>query len=317
MYGAVGMAILVAFAAMPSVAAAQSLQLSGGADGRATNEQEDLKIDGMHVRLDGLFLNLRKVWSDQFGDRWIGVAQADFDDNFNRIRPYQVYLQYKGPLGRWNVRAGHFLLPFGLLASYDTERLLLQGIERQSLGIRKDTGIMALGRFGSWDYSASITDGLADVRLWSRGSSPVSTGRLAWVHGTTQIGVSTLVGHVLLDPDFGIGTGFQKERRGGVDVTHMGGPLTIRGEATTGTINGRMMNAAVVLADYAITSKLELNSRYADWPMAGRSHQPGIGLTYQLRSGLFVRAADSYQFGERNHNVVAFQMYYEFSKSVF
>lgn len=66
---------------------AQSLQVSGGLDARMTNERESLTETGpFQPQLTGAFLNLRKVWSDGYGDRWIGVAQADFDDNFQRVR---------------------------------------------------------------------------------------------------------------------------------------------------------------------------------------------------------------------------------------
>lgn len=163
-----------------TAARAQGLQLSGGLDGRLTNDREpDGEDPGTRARLEGAFLNLRKVWSDDLGDRWIGVAQVDVDDNARRIRPYQVYLQYKGPLGVWNLRGGHYLLPFGLLATYDTERLLLEGLEKTSLGIRKDTGVALLGRLGSWDYAASLTDGLSDVRFVDGDARPTFTGRLA------------------------------------------------------------------------------------------------------------------------------------------
>lgn len=282
---------------------------------RLTNAQTDSAPPDSteHLRLEGVFLNVRKVWSDDMGDRWIGVAQVDFDDNFQRIRPYQLYLQYKGPLGKWNIRGGYFLLPFGLQATYDTERLLLQGLERSSLGIRKDGGAMVFGRFGSWDYAASVTDGLSDVRFVDSGANPVLTARLAYVRGDTQIGISTLVGRVLLNPDFGIGSGFQRERRAALDVTHFFGPLALRAEIVGGTNDGHPVGGGLILADHALTPKLELNTRYADWSEGGEHHSPGLGLTYQLRTGLFARAAYSHQFRERNKHAFSFQLYYEFS----
>ncbi|MCM8778174.1 MAG: hypothetical protein NC834_00025 [Candidatus Omnitrophica bacterium] len=81
------------------------------------------------MELEGLFLNFRKVFSDAKGDRLIAVGQLDMDQNFEKIRPYQTYFQYKGPLGKWNIRAGHYILSFGLLSDYDTERLVLKAIE--------------------------------------------------------------------------------------------------------------------------------------------------------------------------------------------
>ena len=298
-----------------SSAQAQSLQVSGGLDARVTNERESGAETGpFQPQLTGAFLNLRKVWSDEFSDRWIGVAQADFDDNFIRVRPYQVYLQYRGPLGKWNVRAGHYLLPFGLLASYDTERLVLQGLEKTSLGIRKDTGLEAFGRYGSWDYTVSLSDGLSDQRFIDSRANPVVTARVAYVQGDAQLGFSTLVGRVLLDPEFGFTRPDARERRFAVDATKSFGPLTVRAEGVGGTDNRRGVGGGVFLGDYALTPKLELNTRYDYWNTQNAGHGPGLGLTYQLRQGLFLRTAGTYQSRRDDHYGFTVQLYYEFSK---
>ena len=308
----VAMAYVSGFLGM---AQAQSLQVSGGLDARATNERESLTETGpFQPQLTGAFLNLRKVWSDGYGDRWIGVAQVDFDDNFQRVRPYQLYLQYKGPLGKWNLRAGHYLLPFGLLATYDTERLVLQGLEKTSLGIRKDTGMEAFGRYGSWDYAVSLSDGLSDVRLYDSRANPVLTARIAYVQGDAQIGFSTLIGRVLLDPELDLGRPDARERRFAVDSTKSFGPLTMRAEAVAGTDNGRAVGGGVFLGDYALTPKLELNTRYAYWNTGAGGHEPGLGFTFQIHQGLFFRSAGTYQSRRDEHYGFTLQLYYEFSK---
>lgn len=303
--------ILIA-AAAPAVRA-QGIQISGGLDGRATTLEEP---DSERIRLEGAFLNFRKVWSNALGDRWIGVAQGDFDDTLRRVRPYQVYLQYKGPLGRWNVRAGHYLLPFGLLATYDTERLLLQGLEGVSLGIRKDSGVEVLGRFGSWDYTASVSDGLSDVKLADSRANPLVTGRLAYVRGDMQAGFSALVGSALIDREFGIGRDRLRERKFALDATKSFGPLTVRSEAVAGTDDGRTVGGGIFLGDYALTPRLELNTRYAGWSRGGTLHSAGAGLTFQLRPGLFARAAQVREFGREKRNGFTVQLYYEFSRQL-
>ncbi len=254
-----------AFSALALSALAEGLQLSGGVDGRYTHENHP-QHDNAELR--GLFLNLRQVWSDESGDRWIGVAQADFDHNFEDIRPYQVYLQYKGPLGKWNVRAGLYLLPFGLLATYDTERLLLNGIENTSLGIRQDVGAQVFGRFGDWDYAVSVSDGLSNIRFADSRANPVLTARLAYVKEDWQVGLSTLIGRpwARFEPLVGeeeSSARFTQERMFALDAMKSFGPLTLRAEASGGTNNGRGVWGGVVLADYALLPKLELNTRYA------------------------------------------------------
>ena len=307
--------VMVYVSGLSKVVQGQSLQVSGGLDARVTNESESVPETGpFQPRLTGAFLNLRKVWSDGYGDRWIGVAQADFDDNFQRVRPYQLYLQYKGPLGKWNLRAGHYLLPFGLLATYDTERLVLQGLEKTSLGIRKDTGIDALGRYGSWDYAVSLSHGLSDVRLYDSRANPVLTARVAYVQGDAQLGFSTLIGRVLLDPEFDLGRPDARERRFAIDATRSFGPLTMRAEAIAGTDNGRTVGGGVFLGDYALTPKLELNTRYAYWDTQNVGHGAGAGFSYQLHQGLFFRSAGTYQSRRDDHYGFTLQLYYEFSK---
>jgi hypothetical protein len=306
---------LVMLAGVISTTHAQGLQLSGGVDARVTNERESGGEDaGTRALVEGAFLNLRKVWSDDVGDRWIGVAQVDVDDNARRIRPYQVYLQYKGPLGAWNVRAGHYLLPVGLLATYDTERLLLQGLEKTSLGIRKDTGVELFGRFGSVDYAASLTDGLSDIRFIDADARPMVTARIAYVRGDSQVGVSTLVGRVLVDPDFGHEGGPVRQRRVVLDATTSRGPLTVRAEAVAGTNDARRVNGGLLLGDYALTPKWELNTQYAYWSRREEPHAIGLGVSYQIRSGLLLRAADTYRVGKDNRHEFSFQIYYEFSR---
>ena len=296
---------------------AQGVQVSGGIDARVSNTEpenpDEAVDDSARAWLQGAFLNFRKVWSDSLGDRWIGVAQVDAEDNFDRIRPYQVYLQYKGPLGRWNVRGGHFLLPFGLLTTYDTERLVFQGLERTSLGIRKDTGAEVFGRVGAWDYAVSGTDGLSDVTLTDPRANPVLTGRLAYVRDTLQVGISTLAGRVVPDPAFGNGTDVLRQRRIALDATDSFGPLTMRAEGTLGTTNGTNVGGGVVLGDYALTPRLEVNSRYAYWSETV-GHIAGGGLTYQIRTGTLLRVADEYHFNQDRHHAFTVQFYYEFSR---
>lgn len=105
----------------PAAVQAEGLNVSGGLDARAQTGDEDSFAAG--------FLNLRQVIEQDGVDRWILVGQLDSGENFESPLLYQTYAQLKGPLGRWNVRAGRFIAPFGLLASYDSERLVLNTIE--------------------------------------------------------------------------------------------------------------------------------------------------------------------------------------------
>jgi hypothetical protein len=136
------------------------------------------------------------------------------------------------------------LLPFGLLAAYDTERLILQGLEKISLGIRKDTGLMVLGHLGPWDYAASLSDGLSDVRVFDSRANPVFTGRLAYVRNDGQVGFSTLIGRILLDPDFGNQGGRVSERRIASMRRSRSGGSRLGSKGTPGPMTGVPWRAA-------------------------------------------------------------------------
>jgi len=235
--------------AVASPVLGQAVQLSGGVDGRFTYLSSTQETDAI-VR--GVFLNLRKVWRDESGDRWIAVAQGDLDDNLERLRPYQVYLQSKGPLGHWNVRVGHFLLPFSLLATYDTERLPLQGLEGLSLGMRKDTGVQVLGFAGRFDYAVALTSGGGERRRYDRRAEPVLTARFACVDDASQLGFSLLSGRPL--PKAGEKTSATppQKRRFALDLTRFAGPLTLHVEAVAGNDGGRAVRGGLFLADVAL-----------------------------------------------------------------
>lgn len=307
--------VLTILLILPSkVSLPSGLQISGGADTRLVNtggKEND-------IELEGLFLNLRKVFSDEKGDRLIAVGQIDFDNNFNDIRPYQTYLQYKGPLGKWNIRAGHYILPFGLLSSYDTERLVLKTVEDLNLGIKLDTGIELLGFFGDFDYAISLSQGVGRNRLTDIDNNKLVAARLGWQGNDISLGLSGLVGNVLTEENSvirkDIGLNNIYEKRVGLDITKYIGPLVLRGEVNIGEDDNEAVGGGVILADYAITPKLELNLKYARWQRKGGRNFAGVGISYELYKGLFLKIANEYQFGKEDKNVATLQVYFEFSR---
>ncbi len=303
-------------AAICPVLAGGAPAISGGLDVRAWHSSEPR---GSDAELAGLFLNARQVWSDAAGDRWIGVAQVDADHNFDDVRPYQVYLQYKGPLGKWNVRVGHYLLPFGLLAQQDTERLLLTGIEDTNLGMRKDIGVQFLGRAGEWDYAASVSSGASGIRFIDSRADPVASVRVAVVREDWQVGVSGLAGRpwARFAPLIGEGAAaarFTRERRVAIDFLKTWDRLTLRAEAAGGTDDGDAVWGGAVFADYVLLPRLELNSRYVHWRRTATADALGVGVTFDAGRGWFLRVAHHHEFGDRDRNLFVGQIYYEFSR---
>lgn len=293
-------------------ARAQTRAISGGVDVRGTAMRES----DPELVLEGLFLNFRQVFRDDLGDRWIAVVQGDADHNFERVRPYQTYVQYKGPLGRWNLRAGHFLLPFGLLADYDTERLVLNAIELQGIGIKLDTGLEALGYAGTWDWAISASSGVG--RRWpdEPGDHFAAVARVARGSDNAKIGLSALSGTVLTDPEFPEGETTVQQRKVAVDGTLLVNQWSLRTEASGGTEDGRRAGAAVVLGTYGARSWIDLDGKYSVIARGETQHAVGIGASVRLGRGFVLRPAAISEFTQKGtqYGLVA-QLYFDFSKS--
>lgn len=306
-------ALLLPLIIAPHEACAQGVQVSGGMDARYIAEGGTQKAE-----VEGLFLNFRKVISDEGGDRWILVGQVDAERNFREIRLYQTYLQHKGPLGKWNIRAGHYILPFGLLADYDTERLVLRTLEPLSLGIKLDTGVELLGFVRDIDYAVSVSQGAGRERLSDADDNKLFTGRIGWQGDDVNIGLSILNGRILTEEGSFIrnetGSDSLYERRLDIDLTWYNGSLILRGEAVVGKDDDKGVGGFLAKADYAVTPDLEINLKYAYWQREGERNFAGVGISYELYKGLFLRMADEYQFGKEDENIATLQVYYEFSR---
>lgn len=225
---------------------AKYFQISGGADGRYINKN----LKGDDLKLGGLFLNVRKILSDDKGNKIILAGQIDADNNFEKIKRYQVYIQYKGPLLKWNIRVGHYILPFGLLFDYDTERLILKTMEDLSLGIKLDTGIELFGFSGDFVYAVSLSQGTWQNRLTDIDNDKLSTFRVGWEAEDISIGLSGLIGKVFTEKNSLIhkenGSRIIYEKRLGFDFTKYVGQFLIRGEILSGKDNNNFVGGGLL-----------------------------------------------------------------------
>lgn len=303
------MAVMGLTAGLASQAQADGLQLSGGVDARA--RAGDLYEE--EVILQGLFLNGRHVLRDDAGDRWIVVVQADAEDNLQHIRPYQVYAQYKGPLGKWNLRAGHFLLPFGLLADYDTERLVLRGVEEENLGLRLDTGVEALGYVGAWDWASSVSSGIGQRWFDEWDGQYAAVARIARAGEEVGVGVSGFLAEVLREDT----AGSVSEQRMALDLTWESGRWTRRLEASGGWDDNEGVATGLVLASYALKGWADIDARYSLISRASPEHSLGIGASFKLGGGWIMRPVmmESHTEGVWSDGYVL-QLYYDFAKTL-
>lgn len=291
----------------------ENTQISGGLDSRL-NWSVSKKWD---PTLSGVFLNYRRTFSDDLGDRWILSLQADYEDNLKAFTSYQSFLQYKGPLGKWNVRGGHFLLPFGLLSDYDTERIVLHAHEEETLGVRLDTGVSAFGFFNDWNWAIAATSGLGRRWLNQYEGTGLITTRLGHKFDDLILGLSLLGGTFRPNEEFPIQSNKTKQLKLALDATYQVDQWTARFETLGGTEGEEnKMGALQSLVDYALSEKWEINSKYSMISRGQVQHELGGGLTYKLQNGWIIRLADIYRFRkETNENEVTLQVYYDFSKS--
>lgn len=289
---------------------AQSLQVAGGFDTRykkANGEQNTFE-------LRGAFLNLRKVFSDELGDRLILVTQYDFEDNFRESHFYYTYAQIKGPMGKINFRVGRYILPFGLLTYYDTERLLLQTLEKQSLGIKTDVGAQVFGYFGDFDYALSLSNGVG--RYWKDiDDNKLVIARMGLNWEDTRIGLSYLNGRIFtpMTREFPFES-YTYKQRVAFDIEHYYDLFTFRSELLYGSEEGRSVGGGFLEVDYSIFPSLDLNLKYAVWNNITTKHYPGIGFSYNFLTGAYIRFADTFQIINKEvvNNEFQIQIYIEF-----
>lgn len=294
-----------------------STTLSGGFDLRFGLEA--VREVKMVTGLSGMFVNLRKVFSDEEGDRFIFVGQIDVEEEIARTHLYQLYGQYKGALGKWNIRAGRYLVPFGLNAYYDTERLLLPAHEAEALGIKLDDGVELLGRIDWFDYAVSVSRALTNQ------ATPIV--RVGLEGDDIRIGLSYMYGRL---PSFGDeesvvvgetlpGAVIIGKHRVAIDYEHILGPLTLRVESIAGFDEDRLIYGGYAEAGFAFSPELELsaNGAYLRSELTGTRWRVGGCVSFRFLPGVFGRIAYIHRddFGKTSDTFFT-QFYAEFSQAL-
>lgn len=297
---------------MAASVSAQSVQISGGADGRMVGE--DFRT--VEAVMEGVFLNVQKTFRDEMGDRWLAAFQVDWEDNFRELLPYQTFLQYKGPLGRWNIRAGHFLLPFSLQSTHDTERLLFRTLEEDMTGMRLDWGLGSFGYAGDFNWFAALTSGLGEAWPVHAPEGLVATGRIGYEDQAWSGGVSVLAGEGRFVPDENRKGIALRQQKAAVDVSAFLGPWVLRAEGIGGREEDRVSGGGNLLVDVALSRFWEINGKAALLHRESLRSEAGGGLTFQWQ-GFKARLADAWIRAEGRHfNRAEAQIYYDFSKSI-
>ena len=261
------------------------------------------------ARLHVLGLLARKTFADEKGDRFTISGLLEAHDNFSETSLHELWARYKGPLGKWNITAGRFGLPYGLNYSFDDSRLLYQTVEKQTLGIDADNGGMVSGVVGRIDYALSVTQGYGAHHLPGFPGRGLAAGRLGCALGDFEemsIGVSGAYGTVSTheNRDSAISRAL-----GGIDATAYAGRALLRAELNAGSIDNELFGAAFAGADYAIAPKIGLTlsgtavRKERDWRTTAFA-----GVSFSPR-WLTIRGGYTYAFQGNNRHTIALQLY--------
>ncbi|MBD3391190.1 MAG: hypothetical protein GF418_03970 [Chitinivibrionales bacterium] len=282
-----------------------------GIDGDARYHLEEWT--GHEAELHMLGLLVRKTLADDKGDRLTVAALAEAEHNFENILLHELSAKYKGPLGRWNITAGRFIVPYGLLKTFDATRQLYESLCPGTIGFHADNGLMLSGVLGRFDYALSVTQGYGAHHVPGFPGHGFGVARLGIAVGETDeiiLGISGAYGETSArhHRDSALDRGL-----GGIDATLYAGPVLGRAEVNAGFINGASFGAGFAAIEYAIVPRLDaivsgtLMRKDKEWNDA-----TFVGLAFKPK-WFTIRGGYRYVHYGEIHNRVSFQLYRLFS----
>ncbi|MDG2423687.1 MAG: hypothetical protein P8M22_06900 [Phycisphaerales bacterium] len=193
--------------------------------------------------------DLYKVFSGKEGDWGILLLQG-FATRINNVQPhpwffngstdwefvYRIFnFNYTGLAGgRFNVKVGHFEMPFGLEMLLDTNGTLRNVDTARNLGIKADWGVTLNGVIGHLEYEVGLGRGSGNE--WRAAGSPYEfVGRIGTAREEPWVfGLSGFYGD-LYRPNVP-GNTIQR-RRIGLDASWFGGPVDVMSQMSFGLDN--------------------------------------------------------------------------------
>lgn len=279
------------------------------------NVDVDLRYKDNKFKIEALGLSGRKIFADKHGDRIILFALIDSMHNFQETTLEQAYIQYKGPMGRWNIILGRYLLPFGLLPNYSTKRLLIESLEYETIGIYSDQGLQISGVIKEFDYAIFLSQGIGSKRWTDVDNNWLVTSRVGYQgidFEDLRVGLSILLGSVLPGKHNMEGVSKYKQLLA-LDLIKYRGPIVARIELTIGKEDDKRLNGIFAGFDYALFPRADLNIGYIHLNKGGgKKDVLTLGLTYNL-AGFQIRAAQSLG-GKQNE--FSFQVYKIFTWAI-
>lgn len=172
----------------PWASQAGNLRLTLDLSSRISLSTRRGKVGTEHV----IGLDLHKVFSDAEGD-WgtlrlqpyltridnLNQRPAFFedDDDWELVFRFCDFNFTRIGRGRFNIRMGHFEVPYGLEHLLDTNGTLRQFIPGRNLGLKADWGVSINGVFPQFEYEVALTRGTGN-EFFHRGEPFALAGRI-------------------------------------------------------------------------------------------------------------------------------------------
>jgi len=322
--------VLIVFLGIPLIAAGQSsltyleLNLIGGYS----------RIYGWRSKTialkNSIGLEYYRKFSGDYGDYLTLDLQArltyDFDQKFKKAFALEIHnalLEYKIAYG-YNIRAGHFDIPFCLEPNVDTHGTVLQTFAQKNIGFKQDWGIAFRGALEYFDYALALTLGQG-MGITIKSGSYLVSGRVGSPSERNfQVGLSFIYGKVFesMDmstfpaPDYGM---IISKKRVGVDAQYLVGPFLLKGEIAYGKNDQNKMFGALLESDYTLpffqSLELELQSLYWQDDLSNRDSRDltvSAGISYKVNSSITLRTTyfhDIYAMGRQPDKQIFVQLY--------
>lgn len=308
-----GAFVLLILVLITGFRAGASWNLSADADIRATVDDPN----DIEVKLHVVGVSLRKVLSDSMGDRFIFFGLLEGHDNMSDWMVHELYATYKGPMGRWNITAGRFGLPFGLITGYTTSRVLYDSLYSQTIGMDIDNGVKVTGVIGNIDYGLAATLGQGPHDTPELPGENLVSGRIGYTLGDSgelRFGVSGAAGRTRMAQHTGIPHMRHEPQLVAFDVTYEPGHWITRMEFQVGEIDNRRILGGFGMLDYALFPRWNMNAAakiaYSEGSASGYGY---IGAEYAGSRFMF-RGGYTYDYSKDcEEHVLSFQIYRLFS----
>ncbi len=253
---------------------------------------------------------VKQIISDEKGDRLKFFLRVEAEDNFTKKNIDQLYLKYKGPMGRWNITLGRSMVPFGLLTDYVSEMLILNTQETKTIGYKSDDGIKLSGFWKSFDYELLLSPGKL-MKNYNKDDNDkmavIRTSYKGYDLEDFKIGFSFLTGEFL---------GVNKKLYG-IDIIKYKDRLVSRNEFVVGKEGGKDLISVFAGIDYSLFPSIDLNLAYTHFKTDSDENTVFFGMTYNTPFyGIVLRMGNKYYLKDNkgdDKNEIYIQLYKYYS----